>query len=114
MAREEGFPIEPLMDRVFIRKDDMDVVIDEQTGTKFHVPQSVKGRAQTGTVVAVGPGYLDTQTGKFYPMTVKVGDRVFVHEFTGTIIDYDGHKVHVFMEKEIVGRVIDNEEKSNE
>ena len=75
MAREEGFPIEPLMDRVFVKKDDMTEVIDK-SGKKWHLPQTVKGRAQKGTVVAVGPGYLDLHSGDFYPISVKVGDRI--------------------------------------
>jgi len=99
--REEGFPIEPLMDRVFVRKDDMSV--DKDTG--FHLPDTVKGRAQTGTVVACGPGYLNVQTGDFYPMQVKVGDKVFLKEFDGYIVRYAGQEVFVFTEKEIIGVV---------
>ena len=98
---EEKFPIEPLMDRVFVKKDDMSV--DPKTG--FHLPQTVKGRAQTGVVVAVGPGYLDTHSGEFYPMDLKVGDRVFLKEFDGYIVRYEGHEVHVFSYKEILGKV---------
>jgi chaperonin GroES len=97
------FPIQPLMDRVFVKKDDMSV--DKDTG--FHLPDTVKGRAQTGTVVAVGPGYLNTNTGDFHPTTVKVGDRVFIKEFDGYIVRYNGHEVFVFREQEILGRVLD-------
>lgn len=102
---EKRFPIEPLMDRVFVKKDDM--LVDKATG--FHLPQTVKGRAQTGTVVAAGPGYLDTNSGKFYPMQLKVGDRVFLKEFDGYIIRYDGHEAFVFSEREILGKVLDEE-----
>lgn len=97
------FPIQPMMDRVFIKKDDASV--DKSTG--FHLPDTVKGRAQTGTVVAVGPGYFDVQTGKYIPTSLKVGDRVFIKEFDGYIIRYDGHEVFVFSEKEIIGKLIE-------
>jgi chaperonin GroES len=103
MSEEKVFPIEPLMDRVFVLKDDMSK--DEKTG--FHLPQTVKGRAQTGTVVAVGPGYLDTNTGQFHPMQLKVGDRVFLKEFDGYIIRYKDHEAFVFAEREILGKVIE-------
>ena len=99
----DKFPIEPLMDRVFVKKDDMS--IDKETG--FHLPATVKGRASTGTVLAVGPGYLDTMTGKFYPLSLKVGDRVFVKEFDGYIIRFKGVEAFVFSEKEIIGKVIE-------
>ena len=105
MSEEKRFPIEPLMDRVFVVKDDMSV--DKATG--FHLPQTVKGRAQTGTVVAVGPGYLDTATGEFHSMQLEVGDRVFLKEFDGYIIRYGGHEAFVFSEREILGRVLDEE-----
>jgi len=97
------FPIQPLMDRVFVKKDDASV--DKSTG--FHLPDTVKGRAQTGTVVAVGPGYVDLMSAKFIPMSLKVGDRVFLKEFDGYIIRYEGHEVFVFSEKEIIGKLVE-------
>jgi co-chaperonin GroES (HSP10) len=99
------FPIEPLMDRVFVKKDDASV--DKSTG--FHLPDSVKGRAPTGTVVAVGQGYFDIQSGKFVPMSLKVGDRVWLKEFDGYIIRYEGHEVFVFNEREIIGKLRAND-----
>jgi chaperonin GroES len=95
------FPIEPMMDRVFVAKDDASV--DTETG--FHLPDSVKGRAQTGTVVAVGPGYFDIQNGQYVPTSLKVGDRVFLKAFDGYIIRYNGYEVFVFSEKEIIGKL---------
>lgn len=96
----EVFPIEPLFDRVFVKKDD---------GTRdgdFYLPESVKGRAQTGVVVAAGQGYFDIKSGAFIPMGLKVGDRVFVKEFDGYIIRYKGHEFFVFAESEILGKVV--------
>ncbi len=95
------FLIEPLFDRVFVKKDDA-----SKSGI-FYLPESVKGRAQTGTVVAVGPGYFDIQTGDFRPMCLKVGDRIFVKEFDGYIVRYGDHEVFVFKEMEILGKVVE-------
>jgi len=97
------FPVEPLMDRVFVVKDDAS--IDKVTG--FHLPDSVKGRAQTGTVVAAGKGYFNMETGLFVPMSIKTGDRVLVKEFDGYIIRYKEHQAFVFSEKEILGKIIE-------
>ena len=104
MSEEKQFPIEPLMDRVFVKKDDM---TKDKTG-KFYLPDTIKGQAPTGTVVAVGPGYLDTHTGEFYPLDLKVGDRVFLKEFDGYIVRYEEHKVFVFSYKEILGKIRDD------
>ena len=68
---------------------------------------NIKGRAQTGTVVAAGPGYFDVQSGEFRPMGVKVGDRIFVKEFDGYIIRYKEHEFFVFAESEILGKILE-------
>jgi co-chaperonin GroES (HSP10) len=95
------FPIQPFFDYVLVKKDDASMDKDNI----FHLPDTVKGRAQTGTVVAVGQGYLDLITGKFIPTIVKVGDRVWVKEFTGYRVDYKEHQVYLFTEKEIIGKI---------
>lgn len=92
------FPIKPLFDRVFVKKDSAD-----KTSSGFHLPETVKGRAVTGTVVAVGDGHLGADTGKFIPCCCKVGDRVYVKEFSGYTIKWEGEEVHVFQDGEILG-----------
>lgn len=95
-----SFPIEPLFDRVFVKKDDAQV-----TKSGFHLPDTVKGRAVTGTVVAVGPGRYSVDKGQFIPMSVKVGDRVFLKAFDGYVMDVPetGEQVFIFSENEIIG-----------
>lgn len=97
------FPIQPLYDRVFVKKDQA-----ETTSSGFHLPDTVKGRAVTGTVVAVGNGHLGANTGSFIPCVCKVGDRVYVKEFTGYTIRYEGQEVHVFQDGEILGLLRSN------
>lgn len=94
-----SFPIEPLFDRVFVKKDEMQV-----TQSGFHLPDTVKGRAVTGTVVAVGKGRYSMERGEFMPLTVKVGDRVFLKAFDGYVVETPtGDQVFVFSENEIIG-----------
>jgi chaperonin GroES len=92
------FPIQPLFDRVFVKKDE-----DKLTKSGFHLPETVKGRAKTGTVVAVGHGWFNPTNGETIPLKVKVGDRVFIAEFDGHMIDYEGERVWIFRENEIIG-----------
>jgi chaperonin GroES len=96
------FKVKPLYDQVFVKKDDA-----SKTKSGLHLTQSVKGRAVVATVVAVGPGLLSPFTGGYLPMSVKAGDKVFLREFMGTIIKYDGQEVHCMKENEIVGLIED-------
>lgn len=96
------FPIEPLYDRVFVKKDE-----DTVTENGFVLPETVKGRMPTGTVVAVGPGHLNVEHGNYVPIPVKVGDRVYVKEFSGYIVRFRGEEAHVFQAMEIIGKVND-------
>jgi len=96
------FPIEPLFDRVFVKKDGAD-----KTESGFHLPQSVKGRAVTGTVVAAGPGRFSVDQGKWVPMSIKTGDRVYVKEFSGYTIRFEDEEVFVFQENEVIGKLVE-------
>ena len=99
-SKDMSFPIQPLFDRVFVKKADA-----SQTKSGLHLTETVKGRAVTGTVVAAGPGLRSLEDGKFITPCVKVGDTVFVKEFTGYIVRFGGEEVHVFQENEIIGVV---------
>jgi len=107
LIKEEhmSFPVRPLYDQVFIDKDD-----ESMTTSGLHLPQSTKGRAVIGTVLAVGPGLLSPYTGGFLPMSVKEGDKVFIREFSGQIIKYKEFECHCMKENEIVGVVMEEEE----
>lgn len=96
-----SFAIKPLFDRVFVKKDSAD-----KTESGLHLPQTVKGRAVTGTVVAVGDGHLNAETGKWVPLCLEVGDRVYVKEFTGYTIRWNDEEVHVFQAGEIIGKLV--------
>ena len=98
MSEVAEFPIQPLFDNVFVRKDNNDI-----TKTGLHLPQTVAGRAVFGTVVAVGPGHLNVETGSFVPCSVKVGDRVYLKQFSGSIIKYEDLELFVYHEAEILG-----------
>jgi len=98
----EEFGIKPLYDQVFVKKDDAEV-----TETGLHLPQTVKGRMPIGTVVAVGPGHLNVESGEYVPLPVKVGDKVYVKEFSGYMIRFREQEVHLFKGMEIVGVLTD-------
>lgn len=95
------FPIEPILDRIIVKKDP---AFKERKGN-FHVPDSVKGRSHFATVVAVGPGRVNVETGEFIPLTVKAGDRVFLKEYDGYRFTLNGENYFIFSEAEIIGTI---------
>jgi len=100
------FPIEPILDRIIIKKDDA----SKSKSGLFHLPDTVKNRSTTGIVVAAGPGRINLETGEHLPLAVKAGDRVWLKEFDGYRFDLEGVTYFVFTENEIIGKVIENVE----
>lgn len=69
----------PLGDRVLIKR----LENEDVTEGGIIIPDAAKERAQTGQVIAVGNGRLDSD-GKLIPMNVKVGDKIFFGKYSGT------------------------------
>lgn len=93
------FPIEPILDRIIVRKDP-----DTRQG-QFHMPESIKGRSRFATVIAVGPGRINLETGEHIPLAVKADDRVVLKEYDGYSFDFEGQQYFVFTENEIIGKL---------
>lgn len=70
------------------------------------LPGAAKGVPDTGTVLAVGPGYNCEQTGQFVETSVKVGDTVVFTSTSGYPIKLDGYPeedILTMREVEIMG-----------
>lgn len=87
--------IRPLFDRVLVKRS----CGEEKTSGGIIIPDVAKEKGQTGLVVAVGAGKLDT-SGKAIPMQVKVGDKIFFGKYAGT----EANDSHIIIrEEEILG-----------
>ena len=87
----------PLGDRVLIKR----LEGEEKTAAGIIIPDAAKEKAQTGAVIAIGPGRRDAQ-GKVVSLDVKVGDNVYFGKYAGTEADSD----HLIIrEDEILGIV---------
>lgn len=87
--------LRPLGDRVLVaRVDD-----PEKTSGGIFIPDAAKEKAQTGKVIAVGTGRIDS-TGKVTPLHVKVGDLVYYGKYSGTEA---GKDYLIVREDEILG-----------
>lgn len=87
----------PLGDRVLIKR----LENEDITEGGIIIPDAAKERAQTGEVIAVGQGRLDTN-GKIIPMNVKVGDKIFFGKYSGTEA---GDDYLIIREEDILGIV---------
>lgn len=87
--------IKPLSDRVLVKR----VAQEEKTASGIIIPDAAKEKAQTGAVIAVGPGKRDA-SGTAIPMGVKVGDTVYFGKYSGTEA---GDDYLIVKEDEILG-----------
>lgn len=97
--------LRPLGNRVLIKK----VAPVTQTASGILLPDSAKAKIPQGTVVSVGPGEKNMQTGDLMPMNLKADMEVFLPEYGGTKIPVAEGEDELFLyrEEEILA-VIEN------
>lgn len=65
------------------------------------LPETAKEKPQKGTVLAIGPGERNDD-GERIPMDVKVGEVVLYAKYSGTEIKYDGKKLLILRESDVL------------
>ena len=70
-------------------------------GSWIVLPETAKEKPQKGTVLAIGPGDRD-EDGNRIKMDVEVGDVVLFAKYSGTEIKYDGKKLLIMRESDIL------------
>ncbi|TMW40182.1 hypothetical protein DOY81_014739, partial [Sarcophaga bullata] len=92
----------PMLDRILVQR------AETLTTTKGGIvlPEKAQGKMMHGTVVAVGPGARNPQTGVNVPLDVKEGDRVLLPEYGGTKVELEDKKEYLlFRESDILAKV---------
>ncbi|CAD7006224.1 10 kDa heat shock protein, mitochondrial [Ceratitis capitata] len=92
----------PMLDRILIQR------AEAATTTKGGIvlPEKSVGKVLQGTVVAVGPGARNPQSGNYIPVGVKEGDRVLLPEFGGTRVELEDKKEYIlFRESDILAKL---------
>ena len=74
---------------------------EEVTAGGIVLPETAKEKPQKGTVLATGPGDRDDE-GKRMPLDVQVGDTVLFAKYSGTEIKYNGKKLLIMRESDIL------------
>jgi len=89
--------LRPLGDRVLVKC----LEGQEKTAGGIIIPDNAKEKAQTGSVIAVGPGRKDAN-GNSIPLDIKEGDVIYFGKYTGT---QAGDEYLIIREDEILGVV---------
>lgn len=87
--------LKPLADRVIIAP----TAAEEVTMAGIIIPDSAKEKPLRGTVLAVGNGTKDEE------MILKEGDSVLYGKYAGTEIEFDGDKVLIMRQNEVLAVV---------
>jgi chaperonin GroES len=70
------------------------------------LPETAKEKPQKGIVLAAGPGEKD-DNGKYISLDIKVDDKVLYAKYSGTEIKYEGKKILILRESDILAIVED-------
>ncbi|MBN1809668.1 MAG: co-chaperone GroES [Planctomycetes bacterium] len=98
--KEKKFVIEPLEDRVLIRRLD----VEDTTPGGIVLPDTAKEKPQRGEVVSVGPGKL-LDSGERAPLSVKKGDEVLFGKYSGSDVKIADEEFLIMRESDILARV---------
>ncbi len=93
--------ISPLDDRVLVQIESA----DRMTPGGLYIPDtvSITGNFEA-SVLAVGRGHLDKK-GRVRPLELKVGDRVLIGQYAGSVLEIDGEELKIIRESEVLGTV---------
>lgn len=91
--------LQPINDRIVVKKINQ----SEKSSGGVVLPSSAQSDIMYGTVLAVGPGRIDT--GKRIKMIVEVGDTIVTFGQAGQKLSIDGMDVIVMSEGDIFGTI---------
>ncbi|MBC02169.1 MAG: co-chaperone GroES [Phycisphaerae bacterium] len=93
--------VRPLGDKLIVKRQEAAT----RTESGIFLPESAKDKPKTGTVVALGSGNLNKETGDYIPFSVKKGETVIFSSYAGTEIKIDGEELLIMTEEDILGIV---------
>ncbi|MFU8826760.1 MAG: co-chaperone GroES [Brevefilum sp.] len=92
--------IKPLGNRLVVEP----IEEEEITAGGIVLPETAKEKPQKGVVLAVGPGERNDQ-GEHMPLEVAEGDQVLFAKYSGTEVKYDGKKLLIMRESDILAKI---------
>jgi chaperonin GroES len=100
MEERMAISIKPLGNRLVVQP----IEEEEITAGGIVLPETAKEKPQKGTVLAVGPGDRNDD-GEHMPLEVKEGDTVLFAKYAGTEIKYEGKKLLIMRESDILAKL---------
>lgn len=92
----------PLMDRILVQRAEA----AHTTKGGIMLPDKAVEKVLQATVIAVGPGLRNTETGNHIPLEIKEGDRVLLPNYGGTKVELEDKKEYmIFRESEILAKL---------
>ena len=88
--------LKPLLDRVVVKM----VENEETTKSGIILTGNAQDKSKIAEVLEVGPGEL--VDGKREEMSVKKGDKVYLNEYAGTNIKYEGEDLVIVRQSDIL------------
>lgn len=89
----------PMFNRVILRQ-----LRKEVSSTGLQMAPGGAKVADRAEVLAVGPGALNTETLKYMPVDLAVGDIVLINAYLGMRCQLDGQEVIIQKDEEILAR----------
>ena len=77
---------------------------ETRTKSGIMLPEKAGGKMLNATVVAVGPGMRQVNSGELVACSVKPGDKVLLPEYGGNKIEIDDKEYFLFRDNEILGK----------
>ena len=93
--------VRPLGDKIIVKREEA----AEMTDSGIYLPESAKDKPKQGTIMALGSGNLNRETGEYIPFTVKKGDTVIFSSYSGTEVKIDDSDYLIMTEDDILGVV---------
>jgi chaperonin GroES len=100
--------LKPLGDRLIV----MPLEEEQTTVGGIVLPDTAQEKPQRGTVLAVGPGARNTETGDRIPLDVAEGDTVVYSKYGGTEIKVEGEDYLILRESDVLAKVVGTQTKS--
>ena len=98
--------LQPLGDRLIV-----EVLEEEETTVGGIVlPDTAQEKPQRGTVLAVGPGSRNQETGEYISLDVAEGDVVVYSKYGGTEIKVGGDEYLILRESDVLAKVVGDRE----